>query len=130
MRCHILAQGAVVAAFLGGVCAQLDSLSPCGVACVNNVIAKGFGCASGDNTCLCKQQDFVFGVRDCAAQSCTADESTKANDYVAGLCASICNQRSFRFNPAAIHTCYTAINTINGPFINDPATTASNHCSG
>ncbi|EFQ34045.1 CFEM domain-containing protein [Colletotrichum graminicola M1.001] len=58
------------------------------VACVNNVIAKGFGCASGDNTCLCKQQDFVFGVRDCAAQSCTADESTKANDYVAGLCAT------------------------------------------
>ncbi|KAK1997216.1 hypothetical protein LX36DRAFT_82624 [Colletotrichum falcatum] len=89
MRRHILAQGAVVlAAFLGSVCAQLDSLSPCGVACVNNVIAKGFGCASGDNTCLCKQQDFVFGVRDCAAQSCTADESTKANDYVAGLCAT------------------------------------------
>ncbi|KAK2062126.1 hypothetical protein LY76DRAFT_669970, partial [Colletotrichum caudatum] len=58
------------------------------VACVNNVIAKGFGCASGDNTCLCKQQDFVFGVRDCAAQSCTADESTKANDYVSRLCAT------------------------------------------
>ncbi|KAK1580643.1 uncharacterized protein LY79DRAFT_592094 [Colletotrichum navitas] len=60
----------------------------CQVACVNNVIAKGFGCASGDNTCLCKQQDFIFGVRDCVAQSCTADESTKANDYIAGLCAT------------------------------------------
>ncbi|KAK1982612.1 hypothetical protein LZ30DRAFT_590180, partial [Colletotrichum cereale] len=58
------------------------------IACVNNVIAKGFGCASGDNTCLCKQQDFVFGIRDCSAQSCTADESAKVNDYVTGLCAT------------------------------------------
>ncbi|GKT51375.1 GPI-anchored CFEM domain protein ARB_01545 [Colletotrichum spaethianum] len=87
MRRQFWAQAAAVAAFLGSVCAQLDTLPACGVVCVNNVIAKGFGCASGDNTCLCKQQDFVFGIRDCAAQSCAADETTKINDYVAGLCA-------------------------------------------
>ncbi|TIC91699.1 GPI-anchored CFEM domain protein [Colletotrichum higginsianum] len=84
MKC----QGVVAAAFLGAVCAQLDSLPPCGITCVNNVIAKGFGCASGDNACLCKQQDFVFGIRDCAAQSCAAAETAKVNDYVTGLCAT------------------------------------------
>ncbi|KZL81952.1 cfem domain protein [Colletotrichum incanum] len=88
MRHQFWTPATVVAAYLGGVCAQLDSLPPCGIACVNNVIAKGFGCASGDNTCLCKQQDFVFGIRDCAAQSCAADETTKINDYVTGLCAT------------------------------------------
>ncbi|GKT60836.1 CFEM domain-containing protein [Colletotrichum tofieldiae] len=157
MRHQFWTQAAVVAAYLGGVCAQLESLPPCGIACVNNVIAKGFGCASGDNTCLCKQQDFVFGIRDCAAQSCAADETTKVNDYVTSLCASTeftltnsmkssltchnsCHQSTSRSNTsrfnitrikpsAAFYTCCTANNTPNSPLVNfSTASTASEYC--
>ncbi|KAF4778288.1 hypothetical protein HER10_EVM0002622 [Colletotrichum scovillei] len=88
MRRRFWFRAFAITALLGNVCAQLDSLPPCGITCVNNVIAKGFGCASGDNACLCKQQDFVFGVRDCASQSCAADVAPKVNEYVAGLCAT------------------------------------------
>ncbi|OHW99762.1 CFEM domain containing protein [Colletotrichum incanum] len=157
MRHQFWTPATVVAAYLGGVCAQLDSLPPCGIACVNNVIAKGFGCASGDNTCLCKQQDFVFGIRDCAAQSCAADETTKINDYVTGLCASTeftltdsmrssltchdsCHQSPACFNTsrfaairiqpsAAFYTCCAANNIFNGLLVNfSTASTASEHC--
>ncbi|KAK2738055.1 hypothetical protein CKAH01_07433 [Colletotrichum kahawae] len=88
MRCRIWLQATASVVLLGAVHAQLDSLPPCGISCVNTVIAKGFGCASQDNACLCKQQDFVFGVRDCASQSCSADVATKVNNYVTSLCAT------------------------------------------
>ncbi|KAF4808133.1 GPI-anchored CFEM domain protein [Colletotrichum siamense] len=88
MRRRIWLQATASVVLLGAAHAQLDSLPPCGISCVNTVIAKGFGCASQDNSCLCKQQDFVFGVRDCASQSCGADVATKVNDYVTSLCAT------------------------------------------
>ncbi|KAF9882464.1 hypothetical protein CkaCkLH20_00500 [Colletotrichum karsti] len=88
MRRRIWLHLVASAALLGRACAQLDTLPPCGISCVNTVIAKGFGCASQDNACLCKQQDFVFGVRDCASQSCGADVAPKVNEFVTALCAT------------------------------------------
>nr|XP_036581624.1 uncharacterized protein CTRU02_08196 [Colletotrichum truncatum]KAF6790067.1 hypothetical protein CTRU02_08196 [Colletotrichum truncatum] len=88
MRRHNWIPVAAFTFLLGGACAQLDALPPCGVSCVNTVIAKGFGCASQDNACLCKQQDFLFGVRDCASQACEAAVAPKVNEYVTALCAT------------------------------------------
>ncbi|KAF4918797.1 hypothetical protein CGCVW01_v008496 [Colletotrichum viniferum] len=101
MRRRIWLQATASVVLLGAAHAQLDSLPPCGISCVNTVIAKGFGCASQDNSCLCKQQDFVFGVRDCASQSCGADVATKVNDYVTSLCASMMPLGSTDCNPGS-----------------------------
>ncbi|WYZ42022.1 hypothetical protein EsH8_V_000917 [Colletotrichum jinshuiense] len=129
MRRPIWVQITAVAALLGRVCAQLDSLPPCGVSCVNSVIAKGFGCASGDNTCLCKQQDFVFGVRDCASQSCGADEAPKINDYVTGLCASTACLNATCSQPVTFHTCGTANYASAGTLINPSTILPTGHNS-
>ncbi|KAF6822111.1 hypothetical protein CPLU01_12229 [Colletotrichum plurivorum] len=88
MRSHCWLRAVTISALAILSRGQLDSLPACGISCVNAVIAKGFGCASQDNVCLCKQQDFVFGVRDCASQACGAEIAPKVNDYVTSLCAT------------------------------------------
>ncbi|KAF6795874.1 hypothetical protein CSOJ01_13343 [Colletotrichum sojae] len=88
MRSHCWLRAVAISALAILSRGQLDSLPACGISCVNAVIAKGFGCASQDNICLCKQQDFVFGVRDCASQACGAEIAPKVNDYVTSLCAT------------------------------------------
>ncbi|KAL7624550.1 hypothetical protein AAE478_006117 [Parahypoxylon ruwenzoriense] len=45
----------------------------CGVTCVNNMLqqASDLGCGNDVTpTCLCTKQNFLYGVRDCATESC------------------------------------------------------------
>jgi hypothetical protein len=48
-----------------------------------------FGCPPGDTACYCSNQDFGFGVRDCAQEACgNADSAASVIAYGAAYCAS------------------------------------------
>lgn len=46
-----------------------------------------FGCAAGDVTCLCSNQDFGYGIRDCSNQACSAEEAASVISYGTNYCA-------------------------------------------
>ncbi len=58
--------------------------------CGNNMMAASkaqeLGCSANDNSCLCKNPDFAYGFRDCAAAICSADEAKMLVEYVVKLC--------------------------------------------
>jgi hypothetical protein len=51
--------------------------------------AGEFNCGATDTACLCKNDDFKFGVRDCAYQSCGDDQAAaKVVAWGEQFCAS------------------------------------------
>ncbi|ROT43498.1 hypothetical protein SODALDRAFT_40679 [Sodiomyces alkalinus F11] len=83
---------------LVGLCAAqeipgLADLPECGQFCINamqgSTIAEQLGCNQGDLGCLCRQQDFIYGVRDCSFQSCFGEgEADSVLSFGYSLCAS------------------------------------------
>ncbi|KAF2689699.1 hypothetical protein K458DRAFT_291817, partial [Lentithecium fluviatile CBS 122367] len=59
--------------------------------CISNMLAiaqSAFGCASGDVVCYCTNQDFGYGVRDCAQEACgSAEEANTVISYGTNYCA-------------------------------------------
>ena len=47
------------------------------VTCINNMLgqAASLGCSANDAKCLCQNQNFIFGVRDCSYQHCQNDSN-------------------------------------------------------
>ncbi|KAI8959987.1 hypothetical protein F5Y11DRAFT_331257 [Daldinia sp. FL1419] len=64
----------------------------CGVTCINNMLsqAASLGCSEITPSCLCTKQNFIYGVRDCATESCP-DQSVAQQviQYGSQYCASV-----------------------------------------
>ena len=89
---------------------SLSSLPPCGVSssplkwkvrtllttfqqtCINNMLgqALSLGCPiSTDVVCLCSNEDFISGIRDCAMEACpNAADANEAVQFGVQYCAS------------------------------------------
>ncbi|KAI1412295.1 hypothetical protein F5Y13DRAFT_199900 [Hypoxylon sp. FL1857] len=64
----------------------------CGVTCINNMLsqAAALGCTDAAPACLCTKQNFIYGVRDCATESCPDPSSAQqVIQYGSQYCASI-----------------------------------------
>ncbi|KAI0385518.1 hypothetical protein F5Y04DRAFT_187057 [Hypomontagnella monticulosa] len=64
----------------------------CGITCMNNMLgqASQLGCGDTAPSCLCTKQNFIYGVRDCATESCQ-DQSAAQQviQYGSQFCASV-----------------------------------------
>lgn len=58
--------------------------------CYNNVVglASSLGCEANDMACLCKNQDFSYGIHDCTVQACPDDNVQDVQSYASSVCAS------------------------------------------
>lgn len=56
--------------------------------CVSNMNNKAsdLGCKSGDMSCLCKTDDYKFGIRDCTQQACPSDDAEKVLAMAVAKC--------------------------------------------
>lgn len=50
--------------------------------------AQELKCGDKDLSCLCKNNDFVYGFRDCAKAICDADGVSKILAYATSICKS------------------------------------------
>lgn len=60
--------------------------------CITNMLsqAQALGCSSeADITCLCKAQNFRFGVRDCIAQACPPADQATVTTFGNSICAGM-----------------------------------------
>lgn len=66
------------------------ALPSCGQTCFNNMLGQysALGCASPQPTCLCKNANFGFGLRDCANGACGTAVATTVISYGSAYCAS------------------------------------------
>ncbi len=78
---------AIVAAVLAFVAAQ-DSLNECEQRCVTAMQgqASQLGCSGGDAVCLCANQNFTNGLRDCGAEACG---SQRTLSFAASYCKDV-----------------------------------------
>lgn len=53
--------------------------------CINNMRVS-VGCVPVTDQCICGNSNFENGIRDCANQSCSAEDATAAVDYASGFC--------------------------------------------
>ncbi|OTB16209.1 hypothetical protein K445DRAFT_21848 [Daldinia sp. EC12] len=64
----------------------------CGVTCITNMLSQAsqLGCSDITPSCLCTKQNFIYGVRDCATESCP-DQSVAQQviQYGSQYCASV-----------------------------------------
>lgn len=40
-----------------------------------SIATSSFGCAQGNVTCYCTNQDFGYGIRDCSNEACSASDA-------------------------------------------------------
>ncbi|KAB8075530.1 hypothetical protein BDV29DRAFT_171877 [Aspergillus leporis] len=66
------------------------SVGECAQMCIGNMNNKAseLGCSSGDLACLCKSDNYAFGVRDCTAQACPNDDSAAVVSAALAACPS------------------------------------------
>ncbi|KAI0851960.1 hypothetical protein F5Y00DRAFT_258916 [Daldinia vernicosa] len=86
----LVGAGAAVAAAQGSGFPQ--GFPQCGVTCVNNMLSQAsqLGCSEITPSCLCTKQNFIYGVRDCATESCP-DQSVAQQviQYGSQYCAGV-----------------------------------------
>nr|CEG02297.1 unnamed protein product [Fusarium pseudograminearum CS3220]CEG02474.1 unnamed protein product [Fusarium pseudograminearum CS3427] len=65
-------------------------LPQCGQTCAGNMVSaaksKELGCDAGDVSCLCTNQDFIYGLRDCSAAICNSEQAAAVVAYGLALC--------------------------------------------
>jgi hypothetical protein len=49
--------------------------------------AEELGCKQNDLRCLCANKNFLYGLRDCSAAICPAEDARKVVDYGISICA-------------------------------------------
>jgi hypothetical protein len=54
-----------------------------------NIASADFGCSAGDAVCYCSNQDFGYGVRDCANEACSSADAGSVIAFGASYCANI-----------------------------------------
>ncbi|PKS07434.1 hypothetical protein jhhlp_006038 [Lomentospora prolificans] len=70
--------------------AEISVVDPCGQGCINDLAGRAaeFGCEAGSFACFCTNQDFTFGARDCAQQSCGQAVADQVNVFATAVCAA------------------------------------------
>lgn len=48
--------------------------------------SQELGCDTGDIRCLCLNQNFIFGIRDCSLAICPGEDASAALQYALDLC--------------------------------------------
>ncbi|KAL6913439.1 hypothetical protein FSHL1_011115 [Fusarium sambucinum] len=65
-------------------------LPQCGQTCASNMVSAAksqeLGCDAGDVSCLCTNQDFIYGLRDCSAAICNDEQAAAVVAYGLALC--------------------------------------------
>lgn len=58
--------------------------------CISNMNAKAseLGCQSGDMDCLCKSENYSYGIRDCTTQACPDDNAEQVLKMALAKCPS------------------------------------------
>lgn len=56
--------------------------------CLSNMSqqASDLGCKSGDIACLCKSDNYKFGIRDCVKEACPSDDAEKVLAMAVAKC--------------------------------------------
>lgn len=59
-----------------------DGFPDCGKDCITNMVAKAseFNCGATDVHCMCSNENFTFGIRDCSVEHC--QNQTAANEII------------------------------------------------
>lgn len=52
------------------------------------IASNEFGCATGDVTCYCTNQDFGYGIRDCSTEACGSDVASQVIAFGTAYCQS------------------------------------------
>jgi hypothetical protein len=69
---------------------SVGDLAACGQTCANNMVSaeksQELGCDAGDIRCLCLNQNFIFGIRDCSLAICPGEDAQAALQYALDLC--------------------------------------------
>ncbi|PTB43325.1 uncharacterized protein TrAFT101_001880 [Trichoderma asperellum] len=79
--------------FVAATAAQgSPNLAACGQTCATNMLdadkAEELGCKQNDLKCLCANKNFLYGLRDCSAAICSAEDAKKVVEYGISICAS------------------------------------------
>lgn len=56
--------------------------------------SEELGCDTGDLQCLCTNQDFIYGLRDCSRAICNDEQAAQVLEY--GL--SVCRRKFIRLS--------------------------------
>jgi len=81
---------AVIASVAGVAAAQ--SLGSCAQMCADNmakIANTELQCGAGDIACFCSKSNWAYGVRDCSAQACNANEAAQAVAWATSQCSNI-----------------------------------------
>ncbi|KLJ08800.1 hypothetical protein EMPG_15768 [Blastomyces silverae] len=86
MKVSILLSAGAFAAL--GAAQDWSGVSDCARGCIERMLAlaPSLGCKSGDIDCLCKNDDFAWGVRDCTVQACGPRDLPGAIAAATGIC--------------------------------------------
>ncbi|KAE9567213.1 hypothetical protein CGMCC3_g16634 [Colletotrichum fructicola] len=68
----------------------ITSLPTCGQTCFNNMLAQyeSLGCTSPDPSCLCRNVNFGYGLRDCSNGACGTNVASTVIAYGSAYCAA------------------------------------------
>ena len=85
-----------------------DALPACGKVCIPNMLGQfaAFGCSGqADVACLCRAENFRFGLRDCISQACPSGDQGTVSGYAAQICAGTFSHQPVAHMPldAGIH---------------------------
>ncbi|KAF4983001.1 hypothetical protein FDECE_17402 [Fusarium decemcellulare] len=79
-------------------------LPQCGQTCAGNMVSaeksEELGCDTGDLGCLCTNQNFVYGLRDCSLAICNEEQAAQVLQY--GL--EVCRQAGVKITTGASGT--------------------------
>ncbi|VUC20054.1 unnamed protein product [Clonostachys rosea] len=85
---------ATIGAFATLAIAQdISGLPQCGQICATSMWgaakAEELGCSANDLACLCKNKNFLFGIRDCSAATCSSDDARKMVEFGLQACRDV-----------------------------------------
>ncbi|PON27866.1 hypothetical protein TGAM01_v203003 [Trichoderma gamsii] len=74
------------------------NLAACGQTCATNMLdadkADELGCKQNDLKCLCANKNFLYGLRDCSAAICSAEDARQVVEYGISISAGVAIQTS------------------------------------
>ncbi|KAL6356718.1 hypothetical protein LRP88_10323 [Fusarium phalaenopsidis] len=72
------------------VAQSAGDLPQCGQTCAGNMISaeksSELGCDTGDLQCLCTNQNFIYGLRDCSRAICNEEQAAQVLEYGLSVC--------------------------------------------
>ncbi|PYI01147.1 hypothetical protein BO78DRAFT_328295 [Aspergillus sclerotiicarbonarius CBS 121057] len=68
----------------------ISQLPTCGQTCFNNMLAEyeTLGCTTSDPSCLCRNINFYYGIRDCSDAACDTDDASTVIAFESSYCTS------------------------------------------